>query len=240
MILTAHQPAYLPWLGLFHKIALADKFIFFDQVQYQPKSFSNRNSIKSSQGKLLLTVPVLDKGYRDKKFSEIAINNALPWKRKHWRAIESNYSGAPYCKTYLDFFEDVYKKDWEYLADLSLYMLNWFMETLGIAVPIERAQSYSFQGRGSDLVLDMCVQLGADVYIFGEKGKDYANAQSFQHAGVRPVFQSYRHPMYRQQFGPFASHLSVIDLLFNEGPGSFEILMSNNVSREQVAPAVVE
>ena len=146
MILTAHQPAYLPWLGLFHKIALAEKFIFFDKVQYRPKSFFNRNSIKTSQGALLLTVPVLTTGYRDKPFSEIAINNALPWRRKHWRAIESNYSGAPYFKTYSDFFEDVYKKDWEYLADLNLHMLNWFLETLGIAAPIERAQFHSFKG----------------------------------------------------------------------------------------------
>ena len=47
MILTAHQPVYLPWLGLFHKIALADKFIFFDQVQYLPKDWMNRNKIKT-------------------------------------------------------------------------------------------------------------------------------------------------------------------------------------------------
>ncbi|MEK7084721.1 MAG: WbqC family protein [Patescibacteria group bacterium] len=238
MILTAHQPAYLPWLGLFHKIALSDKFIFFDQVQYQPKSFSNRNSIKTNQGKLLLTVPVFTKGYRDKKFSEIAINNALPWKRKHWRAIEVNYAKAPCFKAYSDFFEDVYKKEWEYLADLNLYMLTWLLETLGIAVPIERARDYAFGGHGSDLVLDMCVQLGADVYIFGEKGKDYANIQSFQHAGVCPVFQSYSHPVYRQEFGPFASHLSIIDLLFNEGSRSLEILMSNNITREQMLLAV--
>ena len=42
MILTAHQPVYLPWLGLFHKIALSDKFVYFDQVQYLPKDWMNR------------------------------------------------------------------------------------------------------------------------------------------------------------------------------------------------------
>ena len=47
MILTAHQPVYLPWLGLFHKIALSDTFVYFDQVQYLPKDWMNRNRIKS-------------------------------------------------------------------------------------------------------------------------------------------------------------------------------------------------
>ena len=228
MILTAHQPSYLPWLGLFHKIALVDKFVFFDQAQYRPKTFFNRNSIKSANGALVLTLPVLTKGYRDKKFFEIEINNTLPWRRKHWRAIKANYAASPYFKTYSDFFDDVYQKDWEYLADLNLYMLNWFLEALGVKVSVERAKFYEFQGHGSDLVLDMCSQLGADVYIFGAKGKDYADIQSFQNAGVRPVFQSYNHPAYRQQFGAFAPNLSIIDLLFNEGPRSLEIIMSNN------------
>ena len=66
MILTAHQPTYLPWLGLFHKIALADKFCFFDDVQYQPKDWNNRNKIKFSNGKEnWLSVPVKRTNYLD-------------------------------------------------------------------------------------------------------------------------------------------------------------------------------
>ena len=47
LILTAHQPVYFPWLGLFHKIALADSFVWFDDVQYQKKDWNNRNKIKT-------------------------------------------------------------------------------------------------------------------------------------------------------------------------------------------------
>jgi hypothetical protein len=67
MILTAHQPAYLPWLGLFHKIAISDAFCYFDDVQYQVKDWNNRNKIKTAGGEVWLTVPVLAKGYREKK-----------------------------------------------------------------------------------------------------------------------------------------------------------------------------
>ena len=58
MILTAHQPVYLPWLGLFHKIASAGVFVSFDQVQYLPKDWNNRNRIKTATGPIWLTVPV--------------------------------------------------------------------------------------------------------------------------------------------------------------------------------------
>ena len=47
-ILTAHQPVYMPWLGLFHKIAISDTFVWFDDVQYQSKEWDNRNKIKTS------------------------------------------------------------------------------------------------------------------------------------------------------------------------------------------------
>jgi len=82
MILTAHQPVYLPWLGLFHKIALAETFVYFDQVQYLPKDWMNRNKIRTKSGSIWLTVPVLRKGYRDLKTSEIEINNSTNWQKK--------------------------------------------------------------------------------------------------------------------------------------------------------------
>ena len=94
MILTAHQPTYLPWLGLFHKIAIAEKFVHFDQVQYLPKDYMNRNLIKTNAGSIWLSVPVLRKGYRELKTSEIKINNSVDWQKKHLRSILINYKKA--------------------------------------------------------------------------------------------------------------------------------------------------
>ncbi len=226
MILTAHQPVYLPWLGLFHKIALADEFVFFNQVQYLPKDWNNRNKIKTPTGAVWLTVPVLRKGYLEMKVSEIEINNSLPWKRKHWRSIAANYGKAPYFDIYAPFFEDVYQREWRYLADLDEYMLRWFLEVLGIQVKLAKASDFDFVGAKSDLVLDMCRQLRADVYIFGALGEDYANTEEFKSAGIKVMFQDYHHPVYPQLHGDFISHLSIIDLLFNCGPRSLDVLMS--------------
>ena len=82
MILTAHQPAYIPWAGLIHKIYLSDVFVFFDDVQYVPKDFMNRNFIFLDGKAQWLTVPVITKGHREKRIHEITINYQLNWKRK--------------------------------------------------------------------------------------------------------------------------------------------------------------
>lgn len=231
MILTAHQPLYLPWLRLFHKIALADKFIFFDQVQYVPRSWINRNEVRTANGPVLLTVPVLSKGHREKCIAQMEINNSENWRHKHWRTLLLGYQKAPYFNVYSDFFEDVYKREWNSLSELTFYMLQWFVQTLGITTTLLKAEDYSFVGAKSDLVLDMCLKLGAQKYIFGECGDNYAEKEQFIKAGVTPIFQNYTYPTYKQNSTPFIPNLSIVDLLFNEGPNSLEILMSANMSR---------
>ena len=240
MILTAHQPVYLPWLGLFHKIALADAFVSFNQVQYLPKDWNNRNKIKTANGPIWLTVPVLRSGHREKKLTEIEINNDVPWQRKHWNSIRLNYQSTAYFKKYADYFEDIYtKKQWKYLCDLNDYMLLWFLDQLDINVKFTDARNMNFQGKRNELVLDMCMKMDADIYIFGTLGKNYADVNTFEQNNIKLYFQGYNHPTYPQQYGKFISHLSVLDLLFNHGPVSLDIIMENNRTKDDLLRLVI-
>ncbi|MGR3175996.1 MAG: WbqC family protein [Candidatus Scalindua sp.] len=234
MILTAHQPVYLPWLGLFHKIALADIFISFNQVQYLLRDWNNRNKIKTPADDIWLTVPVLTKGYREKKIKEIEINNSINWRKKHWKSMLLAYKKAPFFNKYSDFLEDVYQREWKLLTELNEYMLKWFLDVLGIKVKFSDASEFRFSGEKSDLVLEMCKCLEADVYIFGEQGKDYANIELFKKKGIKIVFQEYNHPVYTQLHGNFISHVSILDLLFNCGEKSLETLMDGNLAKEDI------
>lgn len=234
MILTAHQPVYLPWIGLFHKIALADAFCYFDNVQYQIKDFNGRNKIKTANGPVWLTVPVKAKGYRDKKIQEIEIDNSQDWKNRHFKSIYLNYKKSPFFENYADFFEDVYKRDWNHLSQLNEHMLKWFLEQLDIKVNYSKASELNFKGYKSDLVLDMCQKLKADLYIFGSLGKDYADGKKFNEKGVKIYFQDYKHPIYPQLHGEFTPYMSVIDLLFNCGPKSKKIMMSGNITKQNL------
>lgn len=235
--MTAHQPVYLPWLGLFHKIALADCFVSFDGVQYLPKDWNNRNRIKTSAGPAWLTVPVLTSGHRDKPIRDIEINNQVAWRRKHWRSLLLNYGSAPHFGALAGFFEDVYAREWRYLCELNEHMLRWFLKTLGIQVRFLRASEMKLEGTKSDLVLDMCLKMEASCYVFGALGQEYANVAEFEARGVKAIFQDYRHPVYPQSQPPFVSHLSIVDLLFNCGEASLDCLMSGNIERESLVTA---
>jgi hypothetical protein len=234
VILTAHQPGYLPWLGLFHKIAVADLFCYFDIVQYQTKDYNNRNKIKTHSGAIWLSVPVESKDHFEKCVGEIRIMQN-GWQRKHVKSIQHAYQKALYFGDYGAELESILlRESHETLSALNLEILRFLLRALAIETPIVKASDYEFQGTKSDLVLDMCRQLKADVYVFGSQGRDYADVAKFQAAGVTPCFQDYHHPTYRQLHGEFLPYMSVIDLLFNEGPRSREILLSGNDARPNI------
>ena len=98
MILSAHQPAYLPWLGYFDKIIKSDVFVFLDTVQFEKNSFINRNKIKTPQGSVWLTVPVKLKGHLDVPLLKIEIDHKINWQKNHLKSIYLNYKKAPHYK----------------------------------------------------------------------------------------------------------------------------------------------
>ena len=231
MILTAHQPVYLPWLGLFHKIAISDTYVYFDNVQYLPKDWMNRNKIKTNNDEIWLTVPVL----RKTEFTlQIKINNSVDWQKKHLRSISINYKKTEFFNEYFPFFEEVYNKKWDTLSNLNEYMLKWFLKQLKINVNFLKASELDLVGKKSELVLDMCKKLKATTYIFGELGKEYAETRKFQNEKIKTIFQKYNHPEYLQNNNQFISNLSIVDLLFNCGSKSLEIIMKNNITKEEL------
>lgn len=224
MILTAHQPMFMPWLGLFDKIAKADVFCIFDDVPFERHGFGNRNKIKTHNGEQWLTVPVRLDDHLGKPAREVRICNDHNWRRKHLRAIELAYQKAPYFKFYWPGVIMLYEKELETLAEFNCCMLLTFMALLGIEVSVVKASEQSFTGSKSDLVLDMCRKLGASEYIFGSQGRGYADVEAFEAAGIKVTFQDYQHPVYPQLHGAFLPNMSVVDLLMNTGPEAAGII----------------
>jgi len=228
MILTGHQPVYLPWLGLFHKIFMAEEFCLFDIAQYQKRDYNNRNQIKTQDGIQWLSVPVESKNHFEKKICDIKIvNNG--WDRKHCKSIYFAYKKSKYLDLYFGSLEGIIIKKHKFLTDLNLELLKFFLNCLELETSIKKASDYNFEGSKSELVLDMCLKLGAKKYIFGSQGRNYANEKSFHENNIEVAFQEYKHPKYNQLYGEFVSNLSIIDLLFNEGPQSKNIFIKNNL-----------
>ena len=234
MRLTAHQPAYLPWLGLFHKIAVCDVYYYLENVQYVPCDNISRNFIRSAAGRTLLSVPVYQKGHLERNIKDSLIDNARNWAKKHWSSILFSYAKAPYFKKYADFWEDLYLREWKNLSELNFYILKWHLGVLGITTRVIRAGDDIFPGKKSRLLVDICHKYGADRFLFGALGEEYADRELFAREKIAIAFQHYNHPEYRQLHGAFMPYMACIDLIFNEGPRALDIIMSGNCSSQEI------
>jgi len=215
MILTGHQPAYLPWLGYFDKIARSDVYIYVDSVQFEKKSFIHRNSIKSNNGIELLIVPVLTKGHREKTIADMEINNSQNWSRKHLNAIYLNYKKAPFFKSIYPKIEQLYKEKYNLLSDLCFNQLVFWLDELNISTKIIKSSSLDITSSKSDFVYDLCVSQNADVYLSGMFGKDYLEKEKFEKDKIKLLFQDYQYPIYPQLWGDFIPNLSILDYCMN-------------------------
>lgn len=224
MILSGHQPNYLPWIGYFHKVSLSDKHILVDNVQYNKKHVTNRNKIKTPEGSVFLTVPVLTKGKFYQQIDEVRINNNEPWSKKHWKALNYYYVKTPFFKEYIGFFKGVYSQRWDLLVDLNIYILDYLFDTLGIRVPILRASEEGITGKKNELIVNLVKETGCDTYLSGSGARKYMDEEFLASKGIDHTYQDFHHPTYPQMFGEFLSNMSVIDLLFNTGPEAKNIL----------------
>jgi hypothetical protein len=228
MIISVHQPQYLPWLGYFDKIFKSDCFIFLDRVQYKPREFQNRNRIRTKDGAMWLTVPVVCKGRYKQGICDAVIDNEFPWQRQHLASLKVSYGRSPYFGEYFPFFEDIYSRQWQKLSDLNIAIIRYVLEKLAISTPIRFESEFDIHTEATDRIIDICKKAGADAYLSGAGGKSYLEEDKFPKNGIKLVYQDFHHPEYHQQFmagdKDFLPYMSVVDLLFNEGPRSREIL----------------
>ena len=226
MIVSIHQPGYLPWHGLFHRLALSDLHLFFDTVQFEKHGYNNRAKIRTAQGEQWLTVPVLTKGrFGNNPIREAELNSTIDWRKTHWKTLTLAYGRAPYFEEHRPFFSKLYETPWTHLAPFNIHALRHLAGVLGIECRFICASELSVEGRKSDLVVNLCRAVGATTYLSGINGRDYLDREAFRRAGITLRFQAYQEPRYRQIHGEFRPYMSVIDLLFNHGPASLGIIL---------------
>ncbi len=227
MIVSINQPAYLPWLGYFERIARSDLHIVLDHVQFEKNSFTNRNKVRTKDAPTWLTVPVSTKG----RFGDLAICSLEfapndSWQKKHWATLRMNYARAPFFRDYGTVYEQLYARTWSGFSAMTRAFLEQHLHDLGIVTPLRFSSEMNVPGTKNDLVLNLCREVGADTYLSGALGRDYLDEASFTQAGIAVRYQDFPHPSYAQVWPGFVSHLCVLDLLFNHGPGSRDIMLS--------------
>ena len=215
MIVSIHQPAYLPWLGYFDRIAASDMFIFLDTVQFETNSFINRNRIKTASGPLWLTVPVLARDHLDKTLVDMKIDSQRDWRRKHLLAIKQNYQRAACFANRYERLAATYSIQSDRLVNLCYSQLSFWLSEFAISTHVRKASCLGADERKSDLILALCRRVGASTYLSGPMGREYLRENEFIAAGIEVRYQDYVHPQYSQLFGPFLPALSIVDYWLN-------------------------
>jgi len=218
MKVAIHQPQYIPWLPYFQKIAESDLFIFLDTVDFQKNGLQNRNQIKTGQGGQWLTVPV--RQHLGQKICDTLIDNQTEWRRKHWQTIMQCYGKASAFDTYRESLQSIFEQDWGNLSDLNIEITRRMMQWLGIETPVAKSSEMTATGAASQLVLDLCREVGASTYISGTGGASYLNLSEFEQAGVSVEFRAppptAPYPQTFPKLG-FVEHLSALDIILNCG-----------------------
>lgn len=226
-IVAINQPGYLPWMGFFKRIMYSDIFVFLDDVQYLKKDWQNRNKIRTSQSWMWLSVPVKKNDLEN--LNKVEIDYSENWISVHKKSIKYNYSKSEFFDDYWPFFEQIFEKKFTRLIDLNMEIIMYVLQTLDIKTKIITASDLEVTGKKSDLNLSICKTLNADTYLSGTLGQDYIQIEDFKNNNIKVEFADYQHPTYSQYFDPFIPNMAIIDLLFNCGNESRQILDESKI-----------
>ncbi len=226
MTVVILQSNYIPWKGYFDMMNMADTFIIYDEVQFTKNDWRNRNKIKTANGIIWLTIPVKQQKLEQKINETFVVNNT--WRKKHWNSIILTYAKTPYFKFYKNIFEELYLSSEEKnLHNINFLFLKAIANILEIKTKIISSSDLVLTEGKSQRLVDLCEQVGADTYLSGAAAKNYLNVSLFEKQKIKVQWMDYsNYPTYNQLYNEFEHAVSILDLIFNEGPNANKFMKS--------------
>jgi hypothetical protein len=226
MIVAIHQPNYLPWMGVFEKAFAADTLIILDHVQHVRQSLTRRTKIRAEAGSTdaaLLSIP-LHKHDRFAPINELRIQGT-GWITDHRNKLLAVYRRAPF----FDETDDVLcklvdkVKDGAFLADLNFELMQAICRYIGLTAQFRLSSRMDPQTSGSELMAELTEKEGGASYYSGGGATEYTDENDFGRRGLTFSYQRFfeyaQAVPYEQHQGPYLPGLSILDALFNIGPG---------------------
>lgn len=205
--------AYFPPVQYVSKFLQFEKIYIEQHENFTKQTYRNRCEILAANGPVSLVIPVV-KGRGSKiKIRDLKISYDTDWQRNHWRTIFSAYNSSPFFEFYRDEISPFFEKKWKFLFDYNLAILESICELIEIDFNVELTHDFE--------------KVDSNTLNFRE-----AISPKKQKAKHDPDFHPNEYTqVFAEKFG-FVPNLSILDLLFNEGPNSYNILeRSKNSSR---------
>lgn len=199
------HPTYFPNIAHFVAIAQAKHVIWELEDNFVKQTYRNRTYIYGANGKLLLNIPVIYSQKNRQKYKDVTIFNSERWQLQHWKSLESAYRTSPFFEFYEDELKPLFFEDTELLLDFNLKCFEVICDCLQLDVSISKTSTFEKEVNDtSDLR-----------HLVNAKKETQQNFEG-----------------YTQVFGDkhgFIPNLSILDLLFNEGPNALNYLESQTI-----------
>jgi hypothetical protein len=221
MLIAIQQPEFFPWIGYLDKIKQVDKIVLLDNVQFKKRYFENRNKVRTRENWTWIRVPVKVKGRYTQLINDVEIDNSQDWQSKLIGTLKHCYKQAPFWVESggEELCEIVAGHKYHRLIELNLTVIYFLMEKFGVTKETVLASEIETNGKGSELILNICKITGADGYLSGRDGVNYLDSNIFERESIALTYQKFVHPVYKQYASDdFVEAMSSIDLLFNVGP----------------------
>ncbi|GAB2774908.1 WbqC family protein [Salinimicrobium soli] len=202
------HPCYFGPISQFVAMVQAEEVIFENEDNYQKQTYRNRMYIYGANGRLLLNIPIKHSGNKSQhqKYREVKIENDFDWQKQHWRSLQTVYRTSPFFEFYEDEFAPLYHKKYDFLLDFNYDCLNLTLECLQL-------EEFPFS-KTEEFILEP---------------KEVIDGRFLVHAkGEKPFrFEPYTQ-VFSNKFG-YLNDLSIVDLLFNEGPNALNYLQTQEI-----------
>lgn len=209
------QPMFLPWIGLWEQVRLADTFLHYDDTQMpQGRSFISRVQIKTHTGTQWLTVPIVRGSHLIK---DVMVDDSQHWRKKHLKAWQHNYAKAPFADEMLVLAEAIYSARTAYLSEFNINALEHIAQYFGIAPHFNRTSYYQIKSSSSEKVIELVKSAHGTVYITGHGARHYLDHLRFEANNIQVQYMDYQRTPYPQMHGAFDPHVSILDLIANVG-----------------------
>ncbi|WP_299534904.1 WbqC family protein [Ulvibacterium sp.] len=209
---TLLHPTYFPNIAIFSVIT-RDRVLWEIEDNYQKQTYRNRCYISTDQGKHMLTIPIKHVGGKEgrQKYKEVRLDNSYSWQRQHWRTLQTAYRTSPFFEYYEDDIAPLFREKHFSLLDFNLRTIETVCNCLQIEMPLEKTVTYHKNVKTQNPIPKIL------------DARHLVNAKK----EIRFVQETYT-----QVFGSrngFIENLSVLDLLFNEGPHTVSFLKNQNL-----------
>lgn len=228
MIIAIIQPCFVPWMGYFEQIGVADIFLYLDDVQYTKKDWRNTNQLKTPNGIKNIYVPVQNP-HRDALINQVLISYNENWQSNLMNKITEWYKKAPYFSEIINIIASVINNKCEKLVDLNYHLNNEILQYIGIDTPIFFSSAIPKNSQDkNERIIELCKHFkGVDILYDGKSAQNFIDTELFRRNGIEVIFQDYQHTPYKQLWGEFAPYMSIIDLLMNCGKNAKSIIFSS-------------